>query len=200
MVEASAGLTWGAGNIDGDPVFSDVMNLDFHLDAGSPCINRGLDAVAPAVDGDGDARPFMGTADLGMDEYTGTHLLETDVFTLSASAGGNVHFDLDAGIAEAGRPYLVFGSASGTAPGTPLPGGAMLPLNWDLFTNLVAIHANGPTLDRFLGALDGLGCATADLNVTGPIPGAAGMALSFAFALAAPWDLASNPVNVEIAP
>jgi len=42
---------------------------------------------------------------------------------------GVVHFDLDAGVENAGRTYFLLGSLSGTSPGIPLPGGqATLPL------------------------------------------------------------------------
>ncbi len=31
----------GEGNIDADPLFTDIINGDFHLLAGSPCIDAG---------------------------------------------------------------------------------------------------------------------------------------------------------------
>jgi len=48
----------GTGNIDADPVFVDALNGDFHLAAGSPCIDAGDNAAVPAdewdLDDDGD--------------------------------------------------------------------------------------------------------------------------------------------------
>ena len=71
--------------------------------------------------------------------------LTADRSELSAATGGTVHFSLFAGKDNAGRSYLLVGSMSGTDPGTPLPGGmATLPLNWDLFTNLVISLMNTP--------------------------------------------------------
>jgi hypothetical protein len=198
-VESTAGLAWGAGMVEGDPLFADAQGLDFHLTPFSPCINRGLSG-APAADADGDARPCMGTVDMGMDEFTGTHPLGAGGFTLSASAGGSVHFVLEAGTANGNRPYLIFGSLSGTAPGIPLPRGAVLPITWDLFTDRVLADVNTPVFSGFMGALDAQGSASAALNVFTPIPGAAGITMSFAYALALPVDLASCPVNVRITP
>jgi hypothetical protein len=50
---------------------------------------------------------------------------------VSATAAPDVPFVLNLGAADAGRPYQVLGSASGTSPGTPWSGGLVLPLNWD---------------------------------------------------------------------
>jgi len=48
----------GLGNLSGDPGFRNPIVGDYRLDAGSPCIDAGKDAVLPAdaldIDGDGD--------------------------------------------------------------------------------------------------------------------------------------------------
>jgi len=153
------------------------------------------------MDPDGDARPHMGTVDMGADEFTGTHLLASDIFAFSAAGGGVVQLTLDAGVAQAGRPYILLGSITGTAPGTPLPGGqAILPLNWDLFTTTMIAFLNTTVFQGFLGTLDNAGMAGGTLDTLGPVPGAQGIVMSFAYALGNPWDLVSNPINVEILP
>jgi len=120
---------------------------------------------------------------------------------LSASAGGKIDFSLNAGVGNSGRKFILLGSITGTSPGTPLPGGAaLLPLNWDAFTDLVLLLLNTPVFQNFLSTLDGSGKAQAAFNTFGPVPGAAGLTLSFAYALNNPWDYASNAVNVEIVP
>jgi hypothetical protein len=112
-----------------------------------------------------------------------------------------VEFDLQVGLLHAHRKYLILGSITGTAPGTPLPGDrVVLPVNWDLFTNIVLQYLNFPMFHNFLGSLDDTGLARATFDTLGPIENMAGFYMSFAFALNAPWDLVSNPINVEILP
>ena len=65
-VEPDCALTWGAGNIDSDPLF--VGGGDYHLTAGSPCIDAGTDAGVYR-DIDGEDRPFGPASDIGSDEY-----------------------------------------------------------------------------------------------------------------------------------
>jgi hypothetical protein len=67
----------GTGNIDADPLFVDPGNGDFHLGAGSPCIDAGdnLAPNLPAYDFEGDDRILDGDGngsaivDMGVDEY-----------------------------------------------------------------------------------------------------------------------------------
>lgn len=117
---------------------------------------------------------------------------------LSIDSAGSVPFTLFAGAAGAGRDYLLLGSASGTSPGTTLPGGAaVLPLNYDSFTELVLMLLNTPVFSNFMGTLDGQGLAQAQLATPGPMPPSVeGLTLHFAFALKNPWDTVSNPAIV----
>ena len=45
------------GNFSAPPLFVDPNRGDYHLQNGSPCIDRGLVSVAPATDIEGRARP-----------------------------------------------------------------------------------------------------------------------------------------------
>ena len=64
--------------------------------------------------------------------------LTCDVTEISESTGGTANFSLNGGAANGGRNYILLGGITGTVPGTPLPGGLVtLPLNMDLFTNIV---------------------------------------------------------------
>jgi hypothetical protein len=62
-------VTWGAGNLDADPLFVDPGKLDFHLQAGSPAIDAADTKQAPEVDRDGIPRPQQGGADMGAYEF-----------------------------------------------------------------------------------------------------------------------------------
>ncbi|MHC4946418.1 MAG: C15 family peptidase, partial [Planctomycetota bacterium] len=118
---------------------------------------------------------------------------------LYESTGGEIAFDLNPGAAHEGRNYLLLSGMSGTSPGFKLPGGVILPLNWDGFTDLEMVLLNTSYVAGFLGTLDPQGESIAALDTQGPLPpGSAGAALYFAFALsAAPsqgW-YASNAVD-----
>jgi hypothetical protein len=65
-------LPGASNNIEGDPLFVDAANGDYHLQATSPAINAGDNANAPAVDRDGNTRPVNGVVDIGPYEFGGT--------------------------------------------------------------------------------------------------------------------------------
>jgi predicted outer membrane repeat protein len=72
-VEEGAGKEWfGTGCIEADPAFRDPLAGDFHLLAGSPCIDAC--PSGPADDIDAEARPFPidGDYDIGADEFVET--------------------------------------------------------------------------------------------------------------------------------
>jgi hypothetical protein len=149
---------------------------------------------------DGEARPFMGTVDLGADEFTDTHTLAADGFLLTASEGGLINFTLQAGGSNGNRPYLMLGSTSGTGPGTPLPESqAVLPLNMDFFLFFVLYNLNSAYFINFAGNLGHTGFGVALYNTQGPLPSVfKGLTVSFAYLLYDPTDFASNPINVVV--
>jgi len=107
---------------------------------------------------------------------------------------------LNAGPSNAKRNYCILGTASGTEPGFPLPGGlTTLPLNWDSFTSLVWKNLNNTVFSNFKNVLDSEGKAVAALNAP-PCPGFAGRVLHFAYCLYTPFDYVSNPAAIEIVP
>lgn len=116
-------------------------------------------------------------------------------------AGGTVNFFLEAGDDNAYRGYLLLGGVSATVPGTPLPGGkAILPLNWDAFTNIVIALMNTAIFSNFMGTLDATGQGTAQMNAPALPAGSAGLKMYFAYCLTSPCDFSSNPVAVEVVP
>jgi len=134
--------------------------------------------------------------------YSTTHKdsLYIDPDTISVSEGGKVTFYLDAGRQNAFRLYVIFGGVSGTQPGFPLPGGAVLPINWDCVTEGLLNLINGPWLQDFGGYLDNTGSAEAYLLVPPNSNLPPGGGINFAYALAYPWDFASNPVFLHFVP
>ena len=117
---------------------------------------------------------------------------------MSAVTGGTVTFNLDPGFGYYNRNYLILGSVSGTQPGTPLPGGmAVLPLNWDVFTDIALSLVNTPAFQEFMGQSPQF---KAPVLQTGPLPGAAGISLYFAYTMNNPFDFASHPMRIDIVP
>jgi hypothetical protein len=60
----------GSNVVEGSPEFIDAANADFHLQAGSPCIDAGISAAAPGTDFDGNLRPSGNAHDAGAYEFT----------------------------------------------------------------------------------------------------------------------------------
>ena len=74
----------GEGNIDTDPLF--VGSGDYHLTAGSPCIDAGTDAGV-YTDMDGDERPHGCGFDMGSDENPDCHDCDGDHYPDEACGG-----------------------------------------------------------------------------------------------------------------
>ncbi|MBW2080509.1 MAG: hypothetical protein JRI27_06055, partial [Deltaproteobacteria bacterium] len=91
------------GNIDGDPLFRNVQEMDYHLAEGSPCIEQGTAANAPEDDFEGNPRPFGTGADIGADEVTPEELVfRTRVLSgmqdgTLTSYGGSIGVDISVG-------------------------------------------------------------------------------------------------------
>ena len=82
--------------------------------------------------------------------------LTADVGTLSVSTGGQQELLLDAGAAQAGRFYLMLGSATGDSPVLPF-GSINVPIVFDAYTQFTLTSPNSPLLANSLSLLDGLG-------------------------------------------
>jgi len=127
--------------------------------------------------------------------------LWSSAYEISVSVGAVVDFTLDADVGHANRKYLLLGSASGTAPGTLLPGGSTLPINWDLLTNIIMGSLGSPVFQDFMGFLDGEGRSTATLNTFGPIdPALVGLDISFAYFVNPSPFYTSSPLTITMDP
>jgi hypothetical protein len=128
--------------------------------------------------------PALGDYDFFDVEVPGASL-RADRAGVPGPAGGRVGLSLDLGAARAGEYYLVLGSLSGSVPGILLPGGAVLPLNFDSLTGLMLSMPNASGLfTATLGNLDGAGKAGAAVTVPpGALVPLTGRALRFAAAV-----------------
>ena len=127
--------------------------------------------------------------------------LWAQAYSFSAPTGCSIPALLDAGVANAGRHYVLGASLSGSSPGYTLPGGLVLPLNWDWVTSLVVSNPGHPAFVNFHGDLDGSGAASATLNIgAGVAAPYVGKELTLAFALTGNFDFVSDPIEIEITP
>ncbi|MHC4943921.1 MAG: hypothetical protein ACYTG7_12965 [Planctomycetota bacterium] len=123
--------------------------------------------------------------------------LKSSVGEVSCWFGGEVTFFLDAGSLNKHRYFGVLASLSGSSPGTVLPGGKILPINWDWFTTLLMTMAfMGSPNVPFFDNLDGDGKAEVVLTVPPHLPVYYDLEATFAYCLNNPFDYVSNPVEV----
>jgi len=135
-------------------------SYEFELEAGT---QLGSALVAIAVDdGSGPVQLHPPLA-LELEPVAPLHCAKLSV---SAAQGATVPFSLQLGAAAAGRPYALLASASGTQPGLPLPGGALLPLNPDAIFELTAFALPSGLFAGQVGLLDAQG----EAQLTLPIP------------------------------
>ena len=129
--------------------------------------------------------------------------LSEDVNALSLSAGGTVALSLDAGPSHAGEIYWIFGSGTGTSPGTPI-GSVLLPLNFDGYFKLTLFRPFAGIFTAFLGVLSPSGTAVAAFTVPPGIdPSLAGVTLNHAYVSSPMFggaDFASNAMPVLLVP
>ncbi|MEM7310083.1 MAG: aryl-sulfate sulfotransferase [Planctomycetota bacterium] len=122
--------------------------------------------------------------------------------SISLAAGGTVELELVAGVENAGRFYLMLGSAGGTTPGITIDG-QTLPLN--PLDPYFLISLNSPVVTPALGVIDGVGRASANFTLpSGTDPGLAGLELHHAYGV---FDagtgqvfLASNAEPLDLLP
>jgi len=122
---------------------------------------------------------------------------------LSLSAGGSVAFTLRPGAAFAGDYYWMLGSASGTAPGTPL-GAVVVPLVYDPYFALALFQPFAGVFTGFLSLVDPLGEAAAGLTLPAASdPSLAGVTLHHAYVTAdvlGQADFVSNAQPLTLVP
>jgi hypothetical protein len=124
--------------------------------------------------------------------------LHVGLDAVSAATGGVVPFTLNLGAAQAGQPYVLLGSASGTQPGTLLAG-LNVPLNFDRLYHLTLVGAGSPLLAGFQGTLDADGRAEAALVAPpGLLEPFAGGHFDWAVVALGPTPTVAGPVGLEV--
>jgi hypothetical protein len=126
--------------------------------------------------------------------------LTASAASVSAATGGVVTLTTAGGVGRAGQTFVMFSGATGSVPGVTA-GFQHVPLNYDLFSELVLPLVNTPYFQNFVGVLDAAGNATSTFAPP-PIPGSAiGVTLTFCnVALLPTFSGASTAVNILITP
>lgn len=167
----------GIGNFDLDALFVDPSwsiyphESDVHLQQGSPCIDAGDPALL-----DPDGTPLDVGAHYFQTLYTKDSEGPLPILSwneISLRMGGEQILGLLPGAEHAGRSYVMLGSMSGTSPGFFVQG-FHVPLNPDPYLVFTYTRPTAPFFVGFIGELDALGRATAqvrfpasDLSVSG---------------------------------
>lgn len=184
-------------------LFSNVMSNGERLPNGNTLISSSRQNTVFEVDANG-AVVWSYVAPPGFLFHA--HYVERTLWPSADVVGaanlGAVDLHLRLGSAFGGDMQLLLASAAGTAPGLPLPGGGVFPLNPDGWLGLSLIYRNAPgLLDGTFGVLAGDGSADARFHI---VPGILPLGLQLHFA-ALVTDAqsglpvgASNPVPVRI--
>lgn len=120
--------------------------------------------------------------------------------TVSAWFGGEAYFKLNAGPDYANYDYALLAGFTGSSPGTTLPNGNTLPLNFDWFTYevLSLALAGNPLVTGFMGTLDADGYAEAVMTLTGHCQLYQDLIMTLAFTTVKPYDFQSNYVELLV--
>lgn len=155
------------------PTFSTVQSLGGDLAAGITSSAFGFEITLGDFDGDGfpEVACYAGQGNaMGSVYIFDLQTLVADVDSVSVAAGGQVHFELNAGIGEAGNVYVGVLGVSGAAPGVVAGPGVYVPLNVDSVTFAGLSLLGSPVLQDFTGTLDPSGRAAMTLNLPAGFP------------------------------
>lgn len=173
------GVSVGASGVIDQNTLSTSQGIRFN---GATALDRVGFSIASAGDLDGNGRDDLvisaPTADPNGSTSAGTtylihgkpNALGGDKTVISLAVGGSQSLYLRAGIANAGKQYVILGSMTGVTPGVNF-GITHFPLNIDVYTTIVATYFNTFVYTGFLGSLDANGNASASFNLPPGITG-----------------------------
>lgn len=166
-LDGSPTVTWsnvtggyaGAGNFDALPRFVDqFVGADYHLRSNSPCIDAGDPALLDLDGSRSDVGAFPFATLYARSNVLASQWDARSHSSISMENGGRQVLRIGLGVGQAGNPFIVLGSFSGTAPGVPL-GTSVLPLVPDAYTTLTLQGPGAVGLAGSIGLLDGTGAA-----------------------------------------
>jgi hypothetical protein len=143
----------------------------------------------------------FGDPSLRLTGQPGPQTLMADGWAVPIDDPVDINFTVCPGPDYAYDAYLLLGGVSGTYPGTKLPSGVTMPLNFDGLTILIMTNLNTPVFQNFLGTLDanGEGVATFSTNGVVPLnPHIVGTKIYFCATVGKGFDLATNAKSVTI--
>lgn len=148
---------------------------------------------------------IFGDPSLRLTGTSGPQTLKIDRWNIPVDSVIDAQFDIELGSDCAGYKYCIVTGATGTSPGTVLPGGLELPVNLDAWSYFAFANMNGlPLFSNFMGVLDAAGEGEAHLITTGmtPIdPRLIGTPLYFcavAWPAGSPYEVVSNIKTLTI--
>lgn len=178
MGQSYANITWN--NI---AIITGVYNAEWHQGYAYPPSSNPFDAY------------YVDETNMGLAEN-----IAADTYELPET-GGDVNVGIYAGNRYSGEKYILLAGVTGSSPGTNLPGGLVLPLNIDVFTNYFVFPLiNTSLFANFMGVLDGTGSAMATLSAGALPAGHTGTILTMAYCTYQPYSFVSDPIEVEIVP
>jgi len=202
---SSVGQSWappmyGQGNHAKNQKYGGAERFEFEINwSVGGCWYGGGCAMMDAVGNDG-REMFMtwhifGDPSLRLNGQAQEATLAADAWQLPLNTAAAINFLVAPGASYAGKNYTLVGSATGDYPGTTLPGGVVLPMNRDWFTNIVIANLNTNLFQSFRGVLDASGQALATMDTATAVPlppGLMGTKLWFSAVIGQPYELATN--------
>jgi hypothetical protein len=101
---------------------------------------------------------------------SGPELLKSDGWALPINNAVDITFTVCPGVDYSNYNYALLTGATGTQPGTTLPSGLEVPLNFDAWTYFGLQFLNTPTFKDFYGQLDASGEADAVFSTSALVP------------------------------